>query len=109
MRRWEDTLMEIVAADQPLAELLAQPEGQRLAFARGKFRPDELAETLAALANAQGGTVVLGAGGRGKKVEGLGDVDAIRDAALDAALLCMPPLVLPLPAIARYGDATLLL
>ncbi len=89
-----------------LADLLAQPEGQRLAFVRRAFRPDDLAETLAALANAQGGVVLVGA--RGKKVEGVGDVEAARLAALDAALACTPPLILPLPETLSHGDATLL-
>lgn len=92
-----------------LADLLAQPEGQQLAFARRAFRPDELAETLAALANAQGGAVVVGVGGRGKKIEGLADPEAARLAALDAALACTPPLVLPLPQPVSHGGAALLL
>jgi ATP-dependent DNA helicase RecG len=99
-----------------LAGLLAQPEGQQLAFARRAFRTDELAETLAALANAQGGLVIIGVGGRGKKLEGVADAEGARLAALDAALACTPPLVLPLPeAVTHSGfsfpgraDATLL-
>ncbi|HET9222697.1 MAG TPA: ATP-binding protein [Roseiflexaceae bacterium] len=90
-------------------ELLTQPEGAQLAFVRGKFRPDDLAETLAALANAQGGTVVIGVGGRGRQAEGVADAQAATDAALDAALLCTPPLVLPLPVVIQHGAATLLL
>src|SRR5262245_15167018 len=100
--------METAVASQSIDELLSQPEGQRLAFVRGKFRPDELAETLAALANAQGGTVLIGIGGRGKKIEGVGDVDSAHAAALDAALACTPPLVLPLPQATSYGESTLL-
>src|SRR5262245_5153320 len=92
-----------------LAELLSQPEGQQLAFVRRTFRVDELAETLAALANAHGGAVVVGVSGRGKKIEGVADVEGGRLAALDAALACTPPLVLPLPAAAPHGDTTLLI
>jgi ATP-dependent DNA helicase RecG len=99
----------MLANSADLAELLAQPEGQRLAFVRRAFRVDELAETLAALANAQGGAIVVGVSGRGKKIEGVADVEMARLAALDAALACTPPLVLPLPAAAPYGDITLLL
>ncbi len=101
--------MQPLAVDLPIADLLAQPEGRRLAFVRGKFRPDELAETLAALANAQGGAVVLGVAGRGKKIEGVGDVELALAAALDAALACTPSLVLPLPQVVRHGEAALLL
>ncbi|MFN8569512.1 MAG: ATP-binding protein [Kouleothrix sp.] len=91
-----------------LAELLAQPEGQQLAFVRRGFRTDELAETLAALANAQGGTVLVGLSGRTRKVEGLADAEAAQLAALDAALACTPALVLPLPEPAEHAGATLL-
>src|SRR5262245_57184136 len=101
--------MELTAVEQPLAELLLQPEGSQLAFVRGKFRPDELAETLAAFANAQGGTVVVGVGGRGRQAEGVADAQTAIDAALDAALLCTPPLVLPLPVATHHGASTLLL
>lgn len=90
-----------------IAELLAQPEGQRLAFVRAKFRTDELAQSLVALANAQGGTVIVGATAR--KVEGLSDVAQAREAVLEAAMACTPPLVLPLPALAQHGSAALLL
>src|ERR1700741_5232480 len=93
----ETSMMQV--NNRELAELLAQPDGQELAFVRRAARPDELAETLAGLANAQGGTVVVGVGGRGKKIEGVGDIEAARLAALDAALACTPPLVLPLPEV----------
>ena len=96
-------------AEVSIGDLLAQPEGPQLAFVRGKFRPDDLAETLAALANAQGGMVVVGVGGRGRQAEGVADAHAATDAALDAALLCTPPLVLPLPVAVLHGAATLLL
>src|SRR5215468_8650026 len=99
----------MLANSSDLAELLSQPEGLQLAFVRRTFRVDELAETLAALANAHGGAIVVGVSGRGKKVEGVADVEAARLAALDAALACTPPLVLPLPSAAPHGDATLLI
>lgn len=90
-------------------QLLAQAPGPRLAFVRSKFRVEELAQTLVALANAHGGTVVIGASGRGKLPDGVGDVQTAHEAALEAALVCTPPLVLPLPEVARAGAATLLL
>src|SRR3954452_20665952 len=99
----------MLAKSSELADLLAQPEGQRLAFMRRAFRIDELAETLAGLANAYGGAIIVGVSGRGKKIEGVADVESARLAALDAALACTPPLVLPLPAAAPYGDTALLL
>ena len=91
------------------AALLAEPEGPHLAFVRATFRPDDLAETLAALANAQGGRVVVGAGGKGRRLEGVADVEAARTAVLDAALACTPPLLLPLPEVVRHEERTLLI
>jgi ATP-dependent DNA helicase RecG len=52
--------------------------------------------------------VVVGVSGRGKKVEGIQDVEAARLGALDAALACTPPLVLPLPELARHAHLHLL-
>ena len=51
-----------------ITQLLEQGEGQHLAVARSNIKPDDLAEMLAALANAQGGTLLLGLG-RGRKLE----------------------------------------
>lgn len=97
-------------ATDALEQLLAQPEGPRLAFFRERVRLDELAETLVAMANAQGGTVVLGVGGRVRaKIEGVSDVAAANELVMEAALACTPPLVLPLPQQLRYASVTLLL
>ncbi len=96
--------------DESIEALLALPEGPQLAFAREKTRLDDLAETLVSFANAQGGTLVLGASGRAKaRAEGVRDLASARDLLLEAALACTPPLILPLPRAARHGEATLLL
>lgn len=90
--------------------LLQQPEGLRLAFMRERFKLDELAETLVSFANAQGGTIIVGVSGRARaRIEGLKDVAAAREAVLEAAIACTPPLVLPIPQEVRVKDAALLL
>lgn len=86
--------------EQAITDLLAQAEGQRLAFVRANVRLADLAQTLAAMANGVGGTVVIGM--RGRQVEGVADADAARALALDAALACLPPLVLPLPTVITH-------
>ncbi len=92
--------------ERAIADLLTQPEDRHLAFVRANTRPGDLAQTLAAMANGSGGTVVIGM--RGRQVEGVADADAARTMALDAALACTPPLVLPLPAVVTCNGATLL-
>lgn len=97
--------------DRPpsIEALINQPEGPTLAFLRERCKLDELAETLIAFANGAGGTLILGVGGRARgKVEGLRDVDGLRDSVLDAALACTPPLVLPMPQVIRYVELELL-
>jgi ATP-dependent DNA helicase RecG len=86
-------------------ELFSQLEGAHFACFRERFKVEELAETLVAFANGQGGSVLLGAGGRGKtKIEGLSDLAAAREAALEAALICTPPLIVPLPQELRDAE-----
>ncbi|NWG22742.1 MAG: transcriptional regulator [Chloroflexi bacterium] len=92
--------------EEAIVELLAQPEGERLAFVRTSTRMGELAQTLAALANGSGGAIIMGM--RGKKVEGLVDPDGARALVLDAALACTPPLVLPLPAVVMHEGMLLM-
>ncbi len=92
-----------------LERLLSAGEGPQVGFARERARPDELAETLAAFANGRGGTLVLGVSGRTRaRIEGVADVAAARDLVLEAALVCTPPLILPLPRAATLGQVTLL-
>ena len=93
---------ESSARVEPTAEdirgWLAQGPGETLAFAAETSSPRKLAETLVAMANAHGGTLLIGVSGRGA-LTGLKDPDAVRERALAAALMADPPLILPLPAI----------
>lgn len=79
-----------------------------MAFCRSTVKPDDLAETLAAFANARGGLVVLGAG-RNRKLEGVPDPEALQSVVIDAALICTPPLLLPLAQTATVQGVQLLL
>jgi hypothetical protein len=91
-----------------LQALLAQGEGQRLEFKQAAIKPSDLAETFVALANAQGGVVLLGVSDGGQPV-GVPDPQQAHDLVLTAASreLCDPPIALtdvalvPLPAGAR--------
>lgn len=62
--------------------------------------PRRLAQTMCAMANGAGGVIIVGAsGGRKPVVTGLTDPEAVQDNAVQAALLCEPPLIIPLPRI----------
>ncbi|MCX7858875.1 MAG: DeoR family transcriptional regulator [Chloroflexus sp.] len=91
----------------PLAVLPGQPPGPRLAFANDRQRPDEIAESLAALANAHGGALII-SGGRGAQLAPLRDPPAATELALAAALSCTPPLIIPLPQVVVYHDMPVL-
>lgn len=93
-----------------LDELLESGESTGLACFRERFRPDELAETLVAFANGSGGSILIGVGGRVRpRIEGVSDVVAAEEAALEAALACTPPLVLPLPRTVQHPAGTVLI
>jgi ATP-dependent DNA helicase RecG len=95
---------------EEISTILDQGEGPNLIFVKEKVKLDELAEALVALANAHGGTVLMGVSGRAKgKVEGLSDPAAAREKALTAALICTPPLILPLPELLTFEGSPLLL
>ncbi|HNS52399.1 MAG TPA: ATP-binding protein [Anaerolineae bacterium] len=63
----------------------------------------KLAETLCALANGKGGTVLVGIDPRTSQAESLADPDLAIDRVLQAALSLDPPLVIPLPRLVGYG------
>ena len=58
-----------------LPTLFNQPAGQHLVYVRGNIHLEDLAELLAAMANASGGMVVIGINPRTQKVEGVIDVE----------------------------------
>lgn len=89
IRRLQPTLQ----AEELNAHLEAGPS-DRVAFVPAKSATRPLAETLAALANANGGLALLGVSGKGAVQKEI-DVNGLRDAATAAGLLTDPPLVLP--------------
>jgi ATP-dependent DNA helicase RecG len=78
---------------------LEQGKGQQIDFKSERTAVSRLAESLAAMANTSGGTVLMGVGPKSGRVLGVKDAEAARDKALEAAFLCDPPLIIPLPEI----------
>ena len=95
-------------SSEDLSALLAAGAGANVAFLPARTTRPALAETLTALANADGGVVLLGVSPRGA-VQGGADAPALRDLALEAALLTDPPLILPSPQMVESGDTALVL
>ena len=89
IRRLQPTLQ----TEEIIAHLEAG-SSDRVAFVPSKIAPRPFAETLAALANANGGMALLGVSSKGV-VQKETDINALRDAATAAGLLTDPPLVLP--------------
>jgi ATP-dependent DNA helicase RecG len=77
--------------------MLAGGAGPELELYPAHVAASELAATLVAMANAGGGTVMVGINRQGA-VAGPKDPEQAQDVAIRSFLLCNPPLVLPLPA-----------
>ena len=95
----------------PEEEVLAYlTDGQRdhVAFLPSNAKHDAIAETLAAMANANGGLVFLGVNSKGIPQKTV-DLNALREAVVEAGLLTDPPLILPTPhsASCSLGEVVL--
>lgn len=84
-----------------------QGEGEEVVFEVESVAVTRLAETLSALANTHGGTVLLGIDPRGGIVRGVRAAEHVSDKTLAAALRCDPPLILPRPEITSLEEKTI--
>jgi ATP-dependent DNA helicase RecG len=91
--------------------------GQRLRQGKDEltdFYPEDvtvrrLAQGMCAMANGAGGVIMVGtSGGRHPTATGLSDPETAQDNAVEAALLCDPPLIIPLPKIVQIDGASIL-
>lgn len=88
-----------------LQTLVAAGASDRLAFVSAKSSERSMAETLVAMANANGGTVLLGVNSKGLPQPGAAPA-ILRDKATAAGLLSDPPLILPSPHVVQHSPAT---
>ncbi|MBW7882692.1 MAG: putative DNA binding domain-containing protein [Caldilineaceae bacterium] len=91
---------------EELRQSLAEGANDRVALLPARSSKQTIVETLAAMANAGGGLVVLGATAKGT-IQAQTDSPALRDLVIDAALLTDPPLILPKPQIVQLDGAEL--
>lgn len=88
--------------------LLTKEPDETLAFAPESAPVSKLAETLAAFANGAGGYLLIGVTKPGQP-KGLADPEAAMDKAIEAALSCDPPLIIPLPKLVQLDETMLLM
>ncbi len=95
-------------SERDLLTLCQQGRGPTVEFLPENTAPPKLAEALIALANARGGTVLVGAETRSGKLQGVKDLQAARERVIQATLLCDPPLIIPLPQMTTLQDKPIL-
>lgn len=93
----------------PIRHWLEQGRNEHIDFQPADVAPRRLAESMIAMANAGGGTAIVGvSGGRKPTITGLDDPEAAQNTAVQAALLCDPSLIIPLPEIVEVDDTSVL-
>ncbi|MCC7161726.1 MAG: putative DNA binding domain-containing protein [Anaerolineae bacterium] len=83
-----------------LQSIYDQGQSETLAFESESAPILRFAETFSALANSEGGLVLVGIDPVTEAIKGLKDVETAREKTLAAGLRCEPPLVLPRPVVA---------
>ncbi len=99
----------LLMTSEEISALYRQGAGETLAFELESVALNHLAETLAAFANTNGGTVLLGIDAASRAVRGIRAIDAATDKALAAGLRCEPPMILPRPEKATIEDKDVLI
>lgn len=79
---------------------LESGQSDHIAFLTAASKHELIAETLAAMANANGGVVLLGVSAKGTPQKN-SDPLTLREAVVEAGLLTDPPLILPTPQVAE--------
>ena len=85
-------------SEAELFNYLDQGPRDHVAFLTANANQRAIAETLAALANANGGLVLVGVTGKGVPQK-QSNLMALREAVIEATLLTEPPLILPTPQV----------
>jgi len=91
---------------EKLREIIEAGPGPKTILLGARASARKIAEAMAALANAHGGLVILGATGA-RKITGVSDAEVARELMASAALIPSPPLILPLPEVVEVDGKTL--
>lgn len=93
--------------EHDITRLLQSGKHTRLEWIKQNMSRPKIAEILAAMANGQGGTLIVGLGPTGK-IEGVSSIEKATDHVLEAALSLEPALIIPMPKPTTIEDKTLL-
>lgn len=91
--------------EQEVLAYLTGGQSDHVAFLPANAKHGVIAETLAAMANANGGLLFLGVTNKGIPQKNI-ELDTLREAVVEAGLLTDPPLILPTPqcAVCSAGE-----
>lgn len=91
-----------------IKEMLKEGRNESFDWVAESVEAKKLAGTMCAMANGQGGMILMGVGQKSSDVRGLKDQDEAVGKVLEAALMSSPPLIIPLPKTVIYDKALLL-
>lgn len=100
--------MEGSAQASHLLALVARGMGSDLHWFPEDVSASRLGSVLVGMANATGGSVLVGISPRSGQIQGLSNPQAAIDCVFQAALLADPTLVLPLPQLVQVGATVML-
>jgi ATP-dependent DNA helicase RecG len=95
-------------AEKDILSLIDKGIGPQLQWFLEDVSATTLAETMAGMANTNGGTILFGIDPETNKFRGLEDSEGVFDLIFEAALLTDPPLILPMPEEQQVSGARLL-
>jgi len=91
--------------EETILRLLASGRTATADWLPGRASIVDIAETLAGMANARGGILVLGVTPRADRPVGVDDAEMAVNRVLEAALSITPPLIIPLPQVVYVKGA----
>jgi ATP-dependent DNA helicase RecG len=97
-------MVPLATSQENFLSLIAQGMGPDLHWFPDSVSVSDLATTLVAMANTDGGRVILGVAPRAGNIQGVKDPEKSIDKVFQASLLAEPVLVLPLPSIQPAGS-----
>lgn len=96
---------ELRLDEESILRLLASGRTATADWLPGRASANDIAETLAGMANARGGILVLGVTSRADRPVGVDDAEGAVNRVLEAALSISPPLIIPLPQVVHVKGA----